>query len=460
MPALHFVGLLLCCLCAAPCASAQSLLLISIDGLHPDYVLKADQYGLRLSQLRRFVSDGSFANGVRGVIPTVTYPSHTTLVTGVAPAEHGIVSNTTFDPTGRNRDGWYWYAEDIKVQTLWHAAAQAGLKTAAVNWPVTVADVNIQFLLPEYWRASTTDDGKLLRALSRPSGLLQEMERTLGPFIDGNIDTLDADRARTRFAVELIDKHKPELIGVHLIALDGIQHADGPQVPSVYATLEQIDAMVGELVSVMRKSDPDAVVAVVSDHGFIATHTAVNLRTSFVKAGLITLKPTQASSGLPMIESWEAQVWSGGASGAVVLRDRADTRTRKRVEKLLRDLASDTRNGIARVMSKDEYADAGAFPGSDFLIEFAPGFYLGTSLEGDLLAPASSKGTHGYLPERPEMYASLFVQGKGIAPGRELGIVDMRQVAPTLAAILGTRFVGATLPPLYVFEEATQQSKR
>jgi hypothetical protein len=58
------------------------------------------------------------------------------------------------------------------------------------------------------------------------------------------------------------------------------------------------------------------------------------------------------------------------------------------------------------------------------------------------------------------MYASLFVQGKGIAPGRELGIVDMRQVAPTLAAILGTRFVSTTLPPLDVFEEREQQSKR
>ena len=75
--------------------------------------------------------DGAYASGVIGVVPTVTFPSHTTLVTGVSPAEHGIVANTPFDPRHTNRDGWYWYAEDIRVPTLWGAAKARGLKTAA-----------------------------------------------------------------------------------------------------------------------------------------------------------------------------------------------------------------------------------------------------------------------------------------------------------------------------------------
>lgn len=71
----------------------RSLLLISIDGLRPDYVLEADRHGLKLPNLRELVREGTYATSVRGVLPTTTYPSHTTLITGVAPAKHGIVGN-------------------------------------------------------------------------------------------------------------------------------------------------------------------------------------------------------------------------------------------------------------------------------------------------------------------------------------------------------------------------------
>jgi predicted AlkP superfamily pyrophosphatase or phosphodiesterase len=78
--------------------------------------------------LRDFVKSGTYASGVVGVLPTVTYPSHTTLMTGVAPVVHGIGSNTPFDPLNTNRDGWFWYAQDLKVRTLWQAASH--------GWPV------------------------------------------------------------------------------------------------------------------------------------------------------------------------------------------------------------------------------------------------------------------------------------------------------------------------------------
>jgi predicted AlkP superfamily pyrophosphatase or phosphodiesterase len=84
------------------------VLLISIDGLRPDNVFRADELGLKIPNLRRFLVDGTYATGVRGVLPTVTYPSHTTLLTGVIPAVHGIIANTTFDPLNKNYGGWYW----------------------------------------------------------------------------------------------------------------------------------------------------------------------------------------------------------------------------------------------------------------------------------------------------------------------------------------------------------------
>jgi hypothetical protein len=102
------------------------------------------------------------ASAVTGVLPTVTYPSHTTLVTGVAPATHGILNNSPFDPLHRNQDGWMWYAEDIKAETLWAAARKAGFVSSSVDWPVTVG-APIAFNIVQYWRATTEDDHKLLR---------------------------------------------------------------------------------------------------------------------------------------------------------------------------------------------------------------------------------------------------------------------------------------------------------
>ncbi|MEI9851435.1 MAG: ectonucleotide pyrophosphatase/phosphodiesterase [Sphingomonas sp.] len=138
-------------LCATP-AAAEPVLLISIDGLRPADVIEAEQRGLKIPNLRRFVTEGAYATGVRGVLPTVTYPSHVTLITGASPARHGVFSNTTFDPGQINAGGWYWYAEDIKLPTLWSAAAAAGKSVGNVHWPVSVGAAGITWNLPQVWR--------------------------------------------------------------------------------------------------------------------------------------------------------------------------------------------------------------------------------------------------------------------------------------------------------------------
>src|SRR5713226_10343079 len=72
-------------LAAAQEKVAPILVMISIDGLRPDYITAADAHGAKVPNLRRFLKEGTYAEGVVGVVPTVTYPSHTTLVTGVWP---------------------------------------------------------------------------------------------------------------------------------------------------------------------------------------------------------------------------------------------------------------------------------------------------------------------------------------------------------------------------------------
>ncbi len=429
-------------------AQKPSVLLISIDGLRPDAVTAADTYNLKVPHLRRFLAQGTYATGVTGVVPTLTYPSHTTLVTGATPAVTGISSNTTFDPLFQNQIGWFWYASQQHAQTLWQAAHQAGLRTASLNWPVTVDAPGIDFNLPEYWRASTPDDLLLLRALTRPLGLQEQLESQLGPYVDGNTLTIASDQTRTRFAIALLQQHHPDFFTVHLSALDEEEHLSSPFSPKSNETLEAIDTMVGELTDAALAANPAAVVAIVSDHGFARTDFRTNLYGPILRAGLLTTGPAAGPLGAPSFSSWKATLWPAGGSAAVMLHDPADTESRDKIMKLLTDLAADPANGIDRIVSAAELHANGGFPQAIALVVLRPPFQLGYSFSGPVVTPAPSTGMHGYLPSNPEMRSSFFMMGRGIRPAHDLGLIDMRAIAPTLGTLLHVTLKDATESPI------------
>lgn len=428
-------------------AFAAPVLMISIDGLRPDAITQAEAHHLRVPNLRRFIQEGTYAEGVIGVVPTLTYPSHTTLVTGVTPAEHGILSNTTFDPLFKNQVGWYWYAQQEKTETLWQAAHKSGITTANLNWPVTVDAPGIDFNMPEYWRASTPDDLLLLNALARPLGLEQQLEAKLGSYVDGNTLTVESDATRTRFAIAMLRDHQPGFFTVHLSALDEEEHASSPFSTESNRALEAIDGMIGQLVDAATAVNPSAVVVVVSDHGFARTDFHTNLFGPILRAGLITVGPP-GPLGTPSFKSWKATLWPAGGSAAVMLHDPNDTASLDAILKLLRDLAADPSNGIDTILTKDQLHGLGGFPGAQALVVLRPPYQLGYSFSGPIVTPAPSTGMHGYLPSNPEMRSSFFVIGKGIAHGHDLGLIDMRQIAPTIASLLSTRLPASQAKPI------------
>ena len=113
---------------------------------------------------------------MEGVYPTVTYPQHTTMVTGLRPAAHGIVQKHIFEaPSEPQTRYWYWYAKALKAETLWTVAKKAGLTTADVGLPVTVG-AEIDYNVPEIydpndssatwnWTAKNSTPGLLEKAL-------------------------------------------------------------------------------------------------------------------------------------------------------------------------------------------------------------------------------------------------------------------------------------------------------
>jgi predicted AlkP superfamily pyrophosphatase or phosphodiesterase len=409
-------------------AEASGLLLISIDGLNPDYILNADARRLKIPTLRRLLRDGSHARSVRGVLPTVTYPTHTTMLTGVWPVKHGIALNTTYDPKSVNLGGWYWYAEDIRVPTLWEAAAQAGYTVGSLSWPVSVSAGGVRYLIPEYWRSMKgADDLKLMRALSTP-GLISELEAKHGKYIIDLDVAVPGDWMRTRYAASIIRDKGARVFTLHLASLDHIEHDTGPGTKQAYAALEEIDKMVGTLEDAMRAVAPRAAICVVSDHGMARVEHELNLGVALAKSG--------------------AKLWSAGGSAAVML-DRPQSAGE--VERALRTAAADRSNGIHRVLDRAAIAALGGASGAAFWVDLKPGFVMGSAVAGPMVKQVPVRGTHGYSPEHPEMRATFLIAGPGIRRGADLGDIDLRSIAPTLAKHLGVNLPTADLQALPVF---------
>jgi predicted AlkP superfamily pyrophosphatase or phosphodiesterase len=433
------------------------VVLISIDGMKPEAVLEAEAHSLKLPNLRAMIKDGVYSTGVTGVLPTLTYPSHTTIMTGVSPAKHGIYSNTTFDPLNKNAVGWYWYAEDIKVPTLWDAAHAAGLKTANVYWPVSVG-ARIDYNLAQIWRTGQPDDLKLQRALST-DGLVQELETKAGiagstpeqmdaapgHYPGGMEETVDADEVRANYAVELLALKHPRFFTVYFTGLDTEQHLSGPFSAKANAVLERIDALVGKVRAAAEKEAPgNSFVCVISDHGFAPVEHDVNLYEEFLANGLFTLDAQHK------IADWKAMIWPMGGSAAVILNEPKDSATKAKVDALLAKLAADPANGIDRILSHDEVVKGGGLPNAESIVAMRIGYEIGYQFTPPLVTGGTNGGMHGYPPDRPEMRSSFFLIGPGVARGKSLGGIDMRNIAPTLAAALGTTLPTAELPPLAV----------
>src|ERR1700709_2056622 len=146
-------------------ALAKHVVLITIDGSRPDFYLDPSWHA---DNIRALMAGGAYARGVNSVFPSMTYPSHTTIVTGVQPAKHGIYYNNMYEPNGPTGK-MYWNDSSIKVPTVWGAAQKKGLKVASLFWPVS-ADAPVMYNIPDIGSM-----GEAIRMqYSKPDGFVDE----------------------------------------------------------------------------------------------------------------------------------------------------------------------------------------------------------------------------------------------------------------------------------------------
>jgi hypothetical protein len=401
---------------------SRHVVIMSIDGLQPSAYATAGPS--KAPALRRLAQSGAFAEGVVGVTPTVTYPSHTTIVTGVLPSVHGIYNNRILDPENTSNGSWYWYSRDIKVPTLAGVLKARGMKTASVSWPATVG-ADIDYLVPEFGGVAANPKWlELIRALSSPRGVLEKYEAQ-GSALPWPM----SDRDRTALAAWMFRTYRPNLLMVHIYDTDDAMHTYGPGSPEALASIEEADARVQEIVTAVAdtglQSRTDIVI--MSDHGFLPLAQQLQPNNAFKREGLLEVDDAGR------IRRWDAYYYTAGGGGFVILRDPGNASLRDTVAGILQKLAADPANGILAILDRQALQKAGADPRASFFIDMRNGFYSSGG-HAALLSTPSGKGGHGFTPTRPELHASLVMSGPDVPKAGSLGVIRMSQIGPTIAS--------------------------
>ena len=422
-------------LCFSLCGQAQDsasgagrhVVVISVDGMRASTYVALPPPA-RIPNLLRLKEEGSFAEGVEGVYPTVTYPSHTTIVTGRMPAAHGIYTNLSSRQPGKNPNDWFWLADAIKVPTLWDEARQHHLTSGAVSWPVTV-HAAIDWNVPEVWdptKGPTADFFYLAKFMDPLVGA--ELLGALGPPQAGT----DTDMQKTRLAVYLIKAHKPNLMLLHLDAVDEAGHQHGPLSAEAAAALERVDARIGEILATVKEAGlaDSTDVFVVSDHGFLPVERQIRPNVLLAKAGLLTADDRGEVNG------GKVATVSNGGSFFIYWPEGADLKSE--VITALRPLVD--QGLVWGVLDRPALRDLGAEPAAQMAIEAAEGTEFARGARGELVSRLETPGgTHGYLPFRQGLEASFIAWGPDVQRGVDLHRVPMTRVGPTILKALGVK---------------------
>jgi predicted AlkP superfamily pyrophosphatase or phosphodiesterase len=426
----------------------SALALISIDGFSA--ALAADPT-LRVPALRGLAARGVSAAGLRPAFPSVTWPCHTTLITGVTPARHGILGNEVLDrASGRVlcHEGDRCETPP-RVPTVWDAAAAAGLTTAALCWPKTRGATALGDNVPEFldqelfetWASRPLWDEA--RALGLPLDRYAEWSRvrTLAPLQDWL--TLELGR-------HVLRRRPPDLLLVHFLMVDSFQHEFGPGSAEARWALEHVDGLVATLLAALdgagRLETTD--VLVVGDHGFVEVGRRALPNDALRAAGLLRVDATGRVVG------GQARVVANGGSAHVYVSGGPAGIERAR-EVLVATPGVDAALGpeafpALGLPRPDEDPTQG-----DLVLHAAEGWFFTSHATLEEAATARDyRGTHGHQPDDPRLHAGFVAAGPSILTGQRLGRLDQLDIAPTAAAILGVELPTAMHPPAPILRRA------
>lgn len=424
----------------------KKLIVFSADAM----VTEDLDYLETLPNYKTYLGGSSVVRRVESIYPTITYPCHTTMATGVWPDKHGVTGNIELCP-GDKVERWRWDYGAVKwKRDIFTEAKKAGYSTAAIFWPVTGNHPAIDYLIDEYW---TQGEGDTPREAWKRMGSGEEMLNLIERYIGKN--EIRRHPQSERFIMDcvcdLIRSHKPDLLFLHPANIDAYRHQMGLFHQKVREGVEETDRWIGEIMEALKESGQleNTNFVLTSDHGQLDIKRTVNPNVMLADSGLIR-------KGLAgELLSWDAWCLSGGLSALVYLKNPSDQACYEKTYRLLKDMQEEGVYGISQIFTAREagekYHLAGDF---SFVLESDDYSSFGDSINRPLVTGFDTgdyrrgRATHGHLPfkgPQPIFAAKgpAFKENVILEQGR---LVDQ---APTFAAALGLTLDGADGVPMW-----------
>jgi predicted AlkP superfamily pyrophosphatase or phosphodiesterase len=424
---------------ATPEASAHQpiVILVTIDGF-PARALADPR--LPMPTLRALAAAGAAATAMQPINPTVTWPNHTALITGVNASGHYVMANGLIDfpadGTAPQIKPWVDKDKLVHARTLYEAAAEKGMSTGQVDWVAIYGAKGVRWQFGEKPDIKDSIPQELIA-----QGVLTRDE--VEHFGDKSTPAWH-DEVWTDAAVDIIEKHTPNLLLFHLLETDSIQHQYGPLTPAAYAAYAYADHCLQRVVEAARTAGilNRTTFIIASDHGFTTTTHTLSPNAALLEQGLLQRQGDKVTG----------KVWVKAEGGAAELFIRDPARRAELVPKLKAYFAA--MPGVAHVYTNEEAraigipSDADTDQAPQLYLTAAPDYAFGDDANGPLMKTTPPRGQHGFINTMPDVQALFVASGAAIKPGVSLGAISNLQVAPTIAKILGVQLPDAKQAPL------------
>lgn len=412
-------------------AMAKHLIVISYDAFSEDQWEMAS----RLPNLSKLINNGAHSNKLKSVYPTLTYVVHTTIATGVYPDKHGIHHNNPLQPFVKEEEqSWFWFRNDIKVPTIYDAAREHNLSTAGILWPVS-GKSSIKYNIPEI--RALNNENQALKILKSGSPLYCiEMELKYGRIRKG-IEQPYLDDFTTKCAIETIKRKKPNLLMMHMIDLDDTKHAYGTDSDEVMQVVTRMDKRLGDIMQAVDEAGikDDTIYLVLGDHGQFNVRYKVHLNNLLQEKGLIYEDNGEMK--------WRAYFQCGGGSAYLHIKQ-GDEEAEQSALAVIGEYMNDDSFGIEKIYARDELDHFHVGQTTKYMLEAKRGYCFDESMDEPTIVDLDKQGvkyaTHGYSPDKDDYRCNVVVSGDKVKNDYHIGDIEMVDIAPTMAKILGIDF--------------------
>ncbi|MBQ9838383.1 MAG: alkaline phosphatase family protein [Oscillospiraceae bacterium] len=420
----------------------QKLLVISMDAtVHEDVA-----YLETLPNFQKILGKRAEVERVKSVFPAITYPAHSTLMTGCTPGKHGIYNNEPFKTVDNGYKHWYLDSKWIRVEDLFAAAKRAGCTTASVYWPITGNNPNVDYIINEYFflQPGDTDVEAAFKRMGANEEALKAVRENMhrihrSPRWPVLVPDSNFDDFLMGCACSLIRNVQPDVMLVHNSFPDSCRHRYGVFGKEVKIALDAIDMWLGNVIEALEEAGvyEQTNFVLLSDHGQMDLKRRVKINALLARGGFVDVAVDGSLYG------WRAFGQTNAMSSSIYLLDPANKKLYDEVYAYLQKIVEEKVWGFTKVYTteeaKEKYGTYGPFSfmlATDGATAVSEDWNEPPLAEVDLEDYTLARATHGYEPELGPQPIFL-AHGPAFKDGAVLPTANLIDIAPTLAKVLG-----------------------